>query len=255
VPDSPAADSPASRTFDKTAEAYELARPGWPSAALDHAARELGLQRRTPVLDLGAGTGKLTRTLVDRFDRVVAVEPLTGMRVLLESLVPQAEVLTGRAEEIPLVDDVVQAVFSAEGFHWYDGEAALAEAERVLQPGGGLVLMWNVPAKPTEPSIAAAATLLNERGASERQVSRYDSGEWREPFARSRFEELHHAEFNHSQTVDREQLVAYFASMSWIAVLPDDERTDLLGEVRTLLGSDTYTRFWRTDLHWARLAT
>jgi ubiquinone/menaquinone biosynthesis C-methylase UbiE len=190
-------DSPAARTFDETAEAYESARPGWPSAALDHAVRELGLQRRAPVVELGAGTGKLTRMLVDRFDRVVAVEPLTGMRVLLESLVPQAEVLTGRAEEIPLADDVVQAVFSAEGFHWYDGEAALAEAERVLQPGGGLVLMWNVSAEPTEPSIAAAATLLNERGSSERQVSRYDSGEWREPFVRSRFEELRHAEFNH----------------------------------------------------------
>jgi hypothetical protein len=103
--------------------------------------------------------------------------------------------------------------------------------------------MWNVPAKPTEPSIAAATKLLNERGSSERQVSRYDSGEWREPFAGSQFEELRDAQFNHSQIVDREQLLAYFASMSWIAVLPDNELTDLLDEVRKLLDSDTYTRF------------
>jgi 16S rRNA A1518/A1519 N6-dimethyltransferase RsmA/KsgA/DIM1 with predicted DNA glycosylase/AP lyase activity len=84
----------------------------------DHVVGKLRLRCQEPVLDLGAGTGKLTRMLVERFDPVVAVEPLNGMRVLLESLVPSAEVLTGRAEDIPLADDVVQAVFSAEGFHW-----------------------------------------------------------------------------------------------------------------------------------------
>jgi SAM-dependent methyltransferase len=72
---------------------------------------------------------------------------------------------------------LLDAVFVAEAFHWFDGTAALAEIARALRPRGGLVLMWNVPDKPTEPSIAAAAELLSERGSSERQINRYDSGE------------------------------------------------------------------------------
>jgi len=242
------------RTFDKTAEIYQRARPGWPSEALDHVIEQLGLDRTATVLDLGAGTGKLTRMLVDRFGNVVAVEPLDGMRTLLESLIPKAETHAGNAESIPLGDDSVDAVFSADAFHWFDGELALAEIARVLRPRGGLVLMWNEPDKPTEPSIAAAGALLNERGSSERQINRYASGAWRESFAGSSFEELSQAQFDHRQVVDREQLLAYFASMSWIAVLPDEERGELLNEVRGLLETDAYTRFWRADVYWTRLA-
>jgi ubiquinone/menaquinone biosynthesis C-methylase UbiE len=242
------------RTFDKTAEIYERARPGWPAEALDHVIEQLGVDRTATVLDLGAGTGKLTRMLVDRFANVVAVEPLDGMRTLLESLLPKAETHAANAESIPLGDDSVDAVFSADAFHWFDGELALAEIARVLRPRGGLVLMWNEPDKPTEPSIAAAGALLNERGSSERQIDRYASGAWRESFASSSFEELSQVQFDHRQAVDREQLLAYFASMSWIAVLPDKKRRELLNEVRGLLDADAYTRFWRADVYWTRLA-
>jgi ubiquinone/menaquinone biosynthesis C-methylase UbiE len=242
------------RTFDETAEIYERARPGWPREALDHVSQELGVDRSAKVLDLGAGTGKLTRMLVDRFDDVVAVEPLDGMRAMLESLVQKAETQAGDAESIPLGDDSVDAVFSADAFHWFNGEPALAEIARVLRPRGGLVLMWNEPRKPTQPSIAAAGELLNERGSSERQINRYASGAWREAFAGSSFQELRQAQFDHRQVVDREQLLAYFASMSWIAVLPDQERRELLNDVRRLLDAETYTRFWRADVYWTRLA-
>jgi ubiquinone/menaquinone biosynthesis C-methylase UbiE len=242
------------RTFDKTAEIYERARPSWPSEALDHVIKELRVDRTAIVLDLGAGTGKLTRMLVNRFDNAVAVEPLDGMRTLLASLISEVETYAGDAENIPLGDASVDVVFSADAFHWFDGELALAEIARVLRPRGGLVLMWNEPAKPTQPSIAAAGALLNERGSSERQINRYASGAWREPFAGSSFEELSQAQFDHQQVVDREQLLAYFASMSWIAVLPDEERAELLSKVRELLDADSYTRFWRADLYWTRLA-
>jgi len=110
------------------------------------------------------------------------------MRALLESLIPEAETYAGNAESIPLGDDSVDAVFSADAFHWFDGELALADIVRVLRPRGGLVLMWNEPDKPTEPSIAAAGAPLNERGSSERQINRYASGAWREPFAGSRYD-------------------------------------------------------------------
>jgi ubiquinone/menaquinone biosynthesis C-methylase UbiE len=246
-------ESQVARAYDRIAEIYERARPGWPVEAVDHVARGLGLDRSATVLDLGAGTGKLTRLLVQRFDRVIAVEPLDGMRTVLESVVPQAEAIAGEAERIPLADSSVDAVFSADAFHWFDGAQALAEIARVLRPRGGLALLWNVPAKPTEPSIAAAGELLSARGSEVRQIDRYASGAWREPFASSPFEELHGARFEHRQVVDREGMLAYLASMSWIAVLPDDERNELLDEVRALLDAETYTRFWRAELDWTRL--
>jgi ubiquinone/menaquinone biosynthesis C-methylase UbiE len=246
--------TPVARAYDRTAEIYEQARPGWPLAAIERVIRELELGPTATVLDLGAGTGKLTRVLAERFDRVVAVEPLDGMRRVLESVVPAAEALAGEAEAIPLPNASMDAVFSADAFHWFDGERSLAEIARVLRPRGGLVLLWNVTDKPTEPSIAAAGELVNKLGSPERQVRRYQSGEWREPFAGSLFEDLREARFDNPQVVDREGMVAYLASMSWIAVLPDRERTDLLGQVRGLLDAESYTRFWRTEVNWTRLA-
>lgn len=115
-------DSSVARTYDRTAEIYEQARPGWPVEAVDHVARELGLGRDATLLDLGAGTGKLTRVLGERFERVVAVEPLGGMRRVLEAVVPQTEAVAGEAEAIPLPDASVDAVFAADAFHWFDGE-------------------------------------------------------------------------------------------------------------------------------------
>jgi len=247
-------ETPVARAFDHSAELYEQARPGWPAAAVDHAVRELGLERGATVVDVGAGTGKLTRALVDRFERVVAVEPLDGMRSLLEARVPKAEALSGEAERLPLADASADAVFVAEAFHWFDGARALAEIARVLRPRGGLALMWNVPDRPTEPSIAAAAEVLNERGSPERQINRYDSGDWQQPFPGSGFEELRESTFDNPQVVDRDGLLAFFASMSWIAVLPEGERSELLDEVRGRLDADSYTRFWRTELYWTRLA-
>jgi ubiquinone/menaquinone biosynthesis C-methylase UbiE len=110
------------------------------------------------VLEVGAGTAKLTRLLIPRFDRVLAVEPAEEMRRLLVATCPEAELLVGSAEQLALADACVDAVFAAEAFHKFDDAHALAEFARVLRPRGTLVLMWNVPAGPTKPSIAATAT-------------------------------------------------------------------------------------------------
>jgi SAM-dependent methyltransferase len=241
------------RAFDRAAEDYERGRPGWPEEAVEVPVRALGLAHSSAVLDLGAGTGKLTRLLVRRFARVVAVEPLDGMRALLEALVPEAEALPGSAEEIPQDDDAADAVFAAEAFHWFDGDLALAEIARVLRPGGGLVLMWNVQSGPTEPSISAAGEIVNTRGRPERQIKRYESGEWREPFTPAPFEELESEQFQHVQTLDREGMIAHLLSMSWIASLPNDEKDALIADVRPLLGADDYRRPFRTDVYWTRL--
>ena len=134
--------------------------------------RRAGAPAAATVLDLGAGTGKLTRLLVAAFGRVVAVEPAEAMRRLLETLCPEAEALAGTGQEVPLADASVDAVFAAQAFHWFDDERAVAEIVRVLRPGGALVLMWNVPAGPWEPSTAAV-------GSSCRRVLRIERGELR----------------------------------------------------------------------------
>ncbi|HEY9375649.1 MAG TPA: class I SAM-dependent methyltransferase, partial [Jiangellaceae bacterium] len=119
--------SQAWRSFGDTAEAYELGRPGWPVEVTTVG----DVSESATVLDLAAGTGKLTRLLVTRFARVIAVEPLDPMRAILERLVREAESLAGSAEAIPLPDASVSAIYVAEAFHWFGGDpAAVAEIER-----------------------------------------------------------------------------------------------------------------------------
>jgi SAM-dependent methyltransferase len=131
--------------FGRTAREYELGRPGWPEELLDQVIDGLGLEPVAEVLDLGAGTGKLTRELVPRFERVVAVEPDDAMRAVLEEVVPGAKALVGRGEAIPLADGSVDAVFSAEAFHWFAGGESVAEIARVLRPRGALVIRADHP--------------------------------------------------------------------------------------------------------------
>jgi SAM-dependent methyltransferase len=245
-------------SLDRWPEDYERGRPGWPPAVVDVP----GLESEATVLELGAGTGKLTRLLVPTFERVAVVEPATAMRRLLVAICPEAEVLHGTAEEIPLPDCSLDAVFAAEAFHRFDGERALAEIARVLRPRGALVVMWNLPAGPTEPSIAAVEQLLYQRGADravgydalDLNPALYASGEWRLSFAGAPFDELQERRLENSQTFDREGLVAFLASMGWIADLPDEERLPLLDEVRSLLTAAEYRRPWETHLHWTLLA-
>jgi SAM-dependent methyltransferase len=241
---------------DRWPEDYERGRPGWPAEVVD-------LPRLPPtatVLDLGAGTGKLTRLLVPAFGHVVAVEPADEMRRLLERLCPDAEALPGTGQEIPLADASVDAAFAAQAFHWFDDERAAAEIARVVRPGGALVLMWNVPAGPWVPSTADAEELLSARGPSPAEVSYdpLDLGGPRSPPGTSvrepTFEPLQETRVPNPQTLDNDGLVAYYASMGWLADLPDDERLPLVDDVRSRLDAAEYRRLWETHVYWTRLA-
>jgi SAM-dependent methyltransferase len=238
-------------------EDYERGRPDYPSEVVDLP----DLPVSATVLDLGAGTGKLTRLLVSRFVRVIAVEPDDQMRSLLVALCPDAVALAGSAEQIPLTHVSVDAVFAAQCFHNFDRDRALAEIARVLRPGGALVLLWNVPTGPAEPSIAPVEELLAPRwpkGWDPLDLGnpfRYAAGERRTAFAHPAFDELQHARLPNPQTVDRDELVGFFDSMGWIAILPEDDRLALLDEVRSLLTATQYVLPWETHAQWTRLRT
>lgn len=240
------------------AEDYEQGRPGWPPEV----AHIPGLPATASVLDLAAGTGKLTRLLIPVFDRVIAVEPQQALRRLLVRNCPDAEALAGTADRIPLADASVDAVFIAEAFHLFGNERTVAEIARVLRSEGAVVLMWNLPTQPWEPSIAAAERLLRQRLPGTQEFTydpldlnphRHASGEWRQAFRASPFEDLQSSRLPNPQTLTREGLVAFLASMGWIADLPDGDRLPLLEEVKLQLTAAKYCRSWETYAYWTRL--
>jgi SAM-dependent methyltransferase len=131
------------RSFESVAAEYERHRPEYPEEALRWAAEQLGREPGARVLDVGAGTGKLTRGLVALGFEVAAVEPGASMLHQLRSAVPEADALEGPAESIPLPDESVDAAFAGQAYHWFDRERAVPELHRVIRPGGGLALLWN----------------------------------------------------------------------------------------------------------------
>jgi SAM-dependent methyltransferase len=242
--------------FGRAARDYELGRPGWPEPLLDEIAGELGLGAGSPVLDLAAGTGKLTRLLVPRFGRVVAVEPDEAMLDVLAEVVPEAEPRRGSGERVPLGDAEVDCVFVAEAFHWFASDAVVAEIARVLRPGGGLVVLWNTRVDHDPRFPQEARRLVEEaidRGGAP-GLARILSGAWREPLARSRFEELRERQADREETVSRDQRIAYILSVSSIASQPETARRDLGEQLRELAPDVPYRRFLHTDLYWTRLA-
>jgi len=131
------------RSFETVAAEYERHRPDYPEEAVGWAVEVLGLAERARVLDLGAGTGKLTRGLVALGLETVAVEPGAAMLEELRSAVPEAETLEGSAEAIPLPGASIDAAFAGQAFHWFDRARALPELQRVIRPNGGLAILWN----------------------------------------------------------------------------------------------------------------
>jgi len=134
-----AADS-AALSFGAIAEIYDRGRPSYP----EEAARWLTGEPRSRVLELGAGTGKLTEPLVALGHDVIATEPSDRMAAFIPARAPRAHVMLARAEQLPLADQSVDIVVSAQAFHWFDHDTALTEIARVLKPGGSLALVWNM---------------------------------------------------------------------------------------------------------------
>jgi ubiquinone/menaquinone biosynthesis C-methylase UbiE len=225
--------------FDDAAQEYERGRPGYPREAIDALIRELHLDRRSVVVDLAAGTGKLTRDLTQRFNEVIAIEPLAAMREQLARAAPAARALEGAAERMPLADASADAVVVAQAFHWFDGRRALDEIARVLKPGGGLALLWNTtPWERREgPWFSQLDDLLEDSRADLSVMRRHRSGKWRGAFdGERRFEPLRAATFDNPQRVALDEFLANLASRSYIARLDAAARQELLAEVSDILG-------------------
>ena len=224
---------PAAASFERVAAEYDFGRPSWPAAAVER----LGLPRSAVALDLGAGTGKLTRVLLGRFDRVIAVEPLDGMRALIPA---EAEALVGTAESIPLADESVDAVFCGESFHWFDWPRALAEIARVLRPLGTLALFWNrAPEDGSRPWPQEVDDLL-DRVKGSAWEKRYQSFAWRDAFQGSPFEELRHEVYPHEEELSAGALLARIGSWSQSTSRPPEEREELLRELGGYLTEPSY---------------
>ena len=243
-------------SFGRVADAYDRGRPPYPPEALAWLATELAVTPAATVLDLAAGTGKLTAGLVPIAGHVIAVEPVAEMRRVLEAGRPDVEVLAGRAEQIPLPDGSVDAVFVAAAFHWFDPDEALAEIRRVLRPGGGLGLLWNRQEWEGEPWYPEFAAVLERAREEQNAPNRYIAGEWRAALERSTgYGPVRKREFRHVHRVTREGFLARVASWSVFAVLPDEEREELLATVGKMLdahGVDELDLVYRADTYRAR---
>jgi SAM-dependent methyltransferase len=236
------------RSFGRVAAEYQRGRPGYPPEAIEWLLGDRPLE----VLDLGAGTGKLTQALLAAGHHVTAVEPLDEMRAVLSSQLPAARALAGSAEQLPLEPGSIDAVAVGSAFHWFDESAALAEISRVLRPPAVLGLLGNA-FDVSSPWVARVREILGPP-AIERP------GHWPSLVdLRERFAEVEDREFPHEQRIDSAGLRDLASSRSALAVMDDDQRASVLAgldrlweQEPELLGRTEVLLPWRTRVRRCR---
>lgn len=214
-----------SRSFESVAADYERHRPEYPEEALRWAVGQLGLESGARVLDIGAGTGKLTRGLVALGLDVVAVEPGVPMLGQLRAAVPAVAALEGRAESIPLPEESVDAAFAGQAYHWFDRERAVPELHRVVSAGGGLALLWNWwdEHDPLQRELGSAVGYAGHRPFVEEELP---GAPW--------FRELGRTAVESAEDSGPEAVVSHLATTSMFLTMEADERKRRLAEVRAI---------------------
>lgn len=238
---------PAAATgFERASDAYERGRPGYPTEALAHLLERLDVTAGTRVLDLAAGTGKLTRALEAAGADVVAIEPVAAMRAALAAALPSVHVAAGTAEALPIAEAAIDAATVGQAFHWFDAPVAIEELHRVLRPGGRLGLVWNVRDDADPLQARLTEIMAPYRG----DAPAHARLRWRDAFSASeRFTTLERRSFRHAQRLDVEGLVDRVVSVSFIAALRDDQRREIADDVRALVPTGGWVTLpYRTDV-------
>jgi SAM-dependent methyltransferase len=245
------ADTPArGASFASTAEKYERGRPGYPQDLLDRLFAEIRIDRPR-ILDLGAGTGKLTRQLL-AFGHVTAVEPLPEMRAQLEAVVPGARSLAGEAAAIPLADGSVDVVTVGQAYHWFDQDTANPEIARVLADGGYLVAMWSND-DDSVPWVAAVGEIMS-RG-DEPRPSWDRVGWWTTMFHSEPWFTTPVMLTSSMRVPTTKQLfLDRMESQSYLSMRSPDERKPILAEVAAVLAEfdDPFDVPYNTEAYWCR---
>ena len=219
-------------SFGDQADAYDRHRPDYPREAVEWAAAGAGRPVRE-VLDLAAGTGKLTRGLIDLGFSATAVEPDPGMRAELSRRLPAVPVLAGKAEDIPLPDESVDAVFIGQALHWFDHGPAFAEIRRVLRPGGVVAPLWNHD----DASVAWVAEF--SRLVRTNVSGGFSDGS--ETLTADGFDRFEHRQFRHEHWRTIDSLLATIATHSQMLVANPAEREEILGQARRYLEAQPET--------------
>jgi len=224
--------------FQRAAGRYERGRPEAPPAAIDALVRSLGISNRSTVLELGAGTGKLSRHLAPRTGRYLALEPVSAMRDQFRRTLPDVPLVAGLAEMLPLRDSSVDAVVAAQAFHWFDIPRAMDEMHRVLRPGGTVGLLWNVRDESVD-WVRRATEILDRYDA---RGPRYRHGAWREAWNRTPgFAPLEGQSFPFVQRMDRAAALDRFTSVSFIASLDETRFAEAEATLKGLLDTHPET--------------
>jgi ubiquinone/menaquinone biosynthesis C-methylase UbiE len=245
----------AAQGFEQAATVYEQARPTYPNEVID-LIKSLHNKPDT-IIDLGAGTGKLTRLLGPIGAReIIAIEPVLAMREKLKNIPIITKIIDGTAEHIPFEDNTIDIIICAQAFHWFANHRALAEINRVLKPNGFLILIWNSPddsgnewaenIKKYIESFKPHDTLSSEKL------------EWKNAFDNQNFfSSEQHKQFTHKQRVTRDLVMNLILSISFVAALPAEEKTKLIDEVRKMLDNTEEIRDVQefderlfTDVYW-----
>ena len=233
--------------FGRGAPAYERGRPSYPQPAVDWMLERLSIGPGSVVADLGAGTGKFTRLLVASGARVLAVEPVAGMRAELRRAVPAAEILDATAQAIPVPEGALDAVTAAQAFHWFASERALTEIHRALRPDGGLGVIFNRRALEDPVSVGLDRIVARYRGA----VPTHENDRWRDVMEQTTlFTPIGTRQFDYQQALDRAGLVDRVLSISFMATLDDSQREAVAAEVEVVAGAGTQFRLrYRTEVY------
>jgi SAM-dependent methyltransferase len=224
--------------FARESDTYERARPGFAPEVVRFLEHELALGPGVRLLELGAGTGKLTRLLAPLGPEILVVEPVAEMLAKLREHVPSARRVGGTAEACDLPDASVDAIVAAQAFHWFDAPAALREMHRVLRPDGRVGLVWNRRDESEDWVAKLSETFEPYRSGT----PGYAMGRWREPFDDTRlFTPLEHRRFRHVQQLTPEGVGDRVLSISFVAALPEEQRAAVLDRVRALVASHPAT--------------